>query len=170
MKYEVGDEITVEPKMYGDEGDAIAYLDDQIVIVQGGKVGQEYTLQIEHISEGAIFTEYVPTAARRKDIVQDHHNEFQGEYVVINRGRMTISDWELEQGDTIADLNPEYPAKMKVINIVNKSKLDEKLEGWEDMPPNDIYPKIKDEGIKWVNLPEHRLEKTGSERSDSTYK
>lgn len=169
MVYEVGDEITVKPDRLGKEGDPIANLNGYTVIVQGGTLHEENTLEIVHVNQGVIFTEIAPTAPKRKDIVVDKEEEFEQEFVVINRANMAIKDWELNDGDTIAELNPDYPEKMKCINAVKKEVLDREIEDWEDIPPNEIYPLIKKEGVDWWNFPENRLEKTGSVRRDSNY-
>lgn len=158
MNVEEGDEIEVEPYKYGKEGDAIASYNDHYVMVRGGKPGETYKLEIDHINQGIIFTELVPTAPRTGDIVEDTEDSDRKEYVVIHRTSMRVKDWEKTDGTTIADHNPDYHEESKNIAVVRTDFMEEQLPEWKEMKLSDIYPEVLEkDGLNWVNFPENRL-------------
>ncbi|MDY6780028.1 MAG: hypothetical protein SV760_05700, partial [Halobacteria archaeon] len=77
--------------------------------------------------------------------------------VVVLTPDMTTEEWEVEDGETVADRNPEYGDEPVVI-VGFEDDLDEWWTGWRDVPDGELFEEMKERGHKFYAFPESRLE------------
>ncbi len=79
--------------------------------------------------------------------------------VVLKTPDKTISEWEVGNGYTVADNNPDYDPDEPVVVVAFKKDLNDRWPDWTDTDPDDLYPEACDNGVKWYAFPESRLMK-----------
>jgi len=79
--------------------------------------------------------------------------------VVILLPDTTITGWEVQEGTTVADMNPDYPGDSEVVLVTFEDDLDEWWPEWRDCDPSNLFEEICDRGHKFYAFPAPRLEK-----------
>lgn len=78
--------------------------------------------------------------------------------VVVLTPDMTITDWDVDDETTVADMNPEYDEDASVAIVAYVDDLDEWWDGWRDVETDELFDEIADRGHKFYAFPEPRLE------------
>lgn len=90
--------------------------------------------------------------------------------IVISSLDVPISDWNVYSDETVADHNPTYNPKDRVVIIAFEHLLDEGWPNWRRNPPNRLFDGVVERSIKFHAFPHARLERprsTGGEKSQS---
>ncbi|MDB9247924.1 hypothetical protein PN419_02715 [Halorubrum ezzemoulense] len=66
------------------------------------------------------------------DIVHDTEAEEQIALVVVNVPGLELTDWEFEDGDTLAAKTPKYPDDDEVIVVTPLGVLEESMPRWDE--------------------------------------
>ncbi len=91
------------------------------------------------------------------DRVVDQESDDQSLAVVINKPNMTTSNWEVRDGDTVADLNPRYSSHDAVVLVAFEEDLDEWWPEWQEVEEDDLFEEMKERSHKFYAFPKSRL-------------
>lgn len=91
------------------------------------------------------------------DKVVDSESDEQNTAVVVLKPDATISDWEVNDDETVADHNPGYEENSSVVLVAFVEDLDEWWEGWREHEPQDLFDEMCERGHKFYAFPRGRL-------------
>jgi len=91
------------------------------------------------------------------DEVVDTESNEKNEAVVVLTPDATIDDWEVTDGETVADHNPDYDGDSRVVIVAFVEDLDEWWEDWREYEPHKLFDEMCERGHKFYAFPEERL-------------
>ncbi len=94
------------------------------------------------------------------DRVVDSESDDKKTAVVVLKPDATISDWEVDDGETVADHNPGYEEDSSVVIVAFVEDLDEWWEGWREHEPDELFDEMCERGHKFYAFPRGRLRET----------
>ena len=95
------------------------------------------------------------------DRVVDKESEDEKTAVVVLKPDATVSDWEVNNGETVADHNPGYDEGSPVVVVAFVEDLDEWWEGWREHEPYELFDGMCERGHKFYAFPRGRLRRLG---------
>lgn len=63
----------------------------------------------------------------------------------------------LHAGKTVADYNADYDPTLPAVTAIHRSKLDENVEDWENLPFGRLQRVVEEEGLRIYTYPSRRL-------------
>lgn len=93
------------------------------------------------------------------DRVADTESDEEKKAVVVLKPDATISEWEVNDDETVADHNPEYDEDSSAVIVAFVEDLDEWWEGWRDEESHELFDKMCERGHKFYAFPRGRLRK-----------
>jgi hypothetical protein len=91
------------------------------------------------------------------DRVVDTEDEEPNTAIVVLTPNAEATDWEVEDGDTVADYNPSYDADEYVVIVVFEEDLEDWWEDWHQHKADELFDEICERGHKFYAFPEGRL-------------
>lgn len=93
------------------------------------------------------------------DEVVDREADDPKNAVVVLTPDATISDWEVNEGETVFDHNPDYDEDTSVVIVAFVEDLDEWWEDWRKHEPYELFDEMCERGHKFYAFPSERLRK-----------
>ena len=94
------------------------------------------------------------------DEVVDKEADEPKEAVVVLTPDAAISDWEVDEGETVADHNPGYDETTPVVVVAFVEDLDDWWDGWREYEPYELFDEMCERGHKFYAFPSERLRET----------
>lgn len=91
------------------------------------------------------------------DEVVDEEADDPKDAVVVLTPDATVSDWEVNEGETVSDHNPEYDDDTPVVIVAFVEDLDEWWEDWREYEPHELFDEMCERGHKFYAFPKERL-------------
>lgn len=96
------------------------------------------------------------------DRVVDSDDDEPALAVVLLTPDVEATDWDVEDGETVADHNPSYPDDSGVVIVSFVQDLDDWWDGWREREDHELFDEVCDRGHKFYAFPEPRLSKVPS--------
>lgn len=95
------------------------------------------------------------------DRVVDTESEDEKTAVVVLKPDTTVSDWEVNDGETVADHNPGYDEGSPVVVVAFVEDLDEWWDDWCEYESHELFDEMCERGHKFYAFPRGRLRRLG---------
>lgn len=90
--------------------------------------------------------------------------------VIAETGKQAGAHTVAAAGETVAELNPNYPADDEVLFCAYRNALDSHFgDSWRAMSPTYLAFQVGDHGVPVYSFPESRLESKGTEFEDGDH-
>ncbi|QIB76505.1 hypothetical protein G3I44_14160 [Halogeometricum borinquense] len=78
-------------------------------------------------------------------------------FVVVNLPEASIAEWEVDDGETVADRDPHYPPTDDVVVVVERDVLDEEIPSWDEREAELPLEALDEAGVAYTPYPSLRL-------------
>jgi len=96
------------------------------------------------------------------DEVVDKEADEKKNAVVVLTPDVTVSEWEVNEDETVADHNPGYAEDTPVVIVAFVEDLDSWWEDWRDYETYELFDEMCERGHKFYAFPRDRLRKPHS--------
>ena len=93
------------------------------------------------------------------DEVVDKEADEKKNAVVVLTPDVTVSEWEVNEGETVARHNPGYAEDTPVVIVAFVEDLDSWWEDWRDYETYELFDEMCERGHKFYAFPQDRLRK-----------
>lgn len=91
--------------------------------------------------------------------VIDSHDPDPDPAIVLKTPDVPIRDWDVFGRYTVADHNPNYDPRGRVVIVAFESLLDSGWPKWRRAQPDTLFDEVTERGIKFHAFPQARLER-----------